>query len=161
MQLCRRTSPRDGEGDFEMGHEHRHGATSRRRIMTALAATAGGAALLPRCGLRAQPAPAPPTRRLVDTHHHYYPREIIDAWQGYMNRYSEGRLQPNVANWAPTASLEEMDTRLDPRRVVRPRCRGHAPDVAAVQRVRGEDGAGLSGPLRALRLSTDAGCRRL
>ena len=67
----------------------------------------GGGHAWPRCGLRAQPAP--PTRRLVDTHHHYYPREIIDAWQGYMNRYSEGRLQPNVANWAPTASLDEMD----------------------------------------------------
>jgi len=92
-----------------MGHEHRHGATSRRRIMTALAATAGGAALLPRCGLRAQLAPARPARRLVDTHHHYYPREIIDAWQGYMSRNGEGRLQPNVANWAPGSSLEEMD----------------------------------------------------
>jgi 6-methylsalicylate decarboxylase len=90
-----------------MGHEHRRQATSRRHILTALAATAGGAALSWRCELRAQPAP--PTRRLVDTHHHYYPREIIDAWQGYMTRSSEGRLQPNVANWAPASSLEEMD----------------------------------------------------
>ena len=90
-----------------MGHDDRHRATSRRRILTALAATAGGAALLPRYGLQAQQAPT--TRRLVDTHHHYYPREIIDAWQGYMTRNSEGRLQPNVANWAPAASLEEMD----------------------------------------------------
>jgi predicted TIM-barrel fold metal-dependent hydrolase len=99
--------PRHGEGDLEMGHDHRHRATSRRRILTALAATAGGVGLLPRIGLRAQPAPT--TRRLVDTHHHYYPREIIDAWQGYASRNNEGRLQPNVANWAPAASLEEMD----------------------------------------------------
>ena len=90
-----------------MEHEHRHGATSRRSILMTLAATAGEAALLPRRKLLAQPAP--PAPRLVDTHHHYYPREIIDAWQGYMSRNSQGRLQPNVANWAPAASLEEMD----------------------------------------------------
>src|SRR6516162_10611456 len=93
--------------DLKMEHEHRQSPTSRRSILTTLAATAGGIALLPRCKLMAQPAlPAP---RLVDTHHHYYPREIIDAWQGYMSRNSQGRLQPNVANWAPAASLEEMD----------------------------------------------------
>ena len=148
-----------------MEHDDRHRATSRRRILTARAATAGGAALLPRYGLQAQQAPT--TRRLVDTHHHYYPREIIDAWQGYMTRNSEGRLQPNVANWAPAASLEEMDKSgvgtsilslasipglwfgLDPP---------DAPDVTAVQRIRGEDGPGSSGPLWALRFVADAGC---
>jgi len=87
-----------------MKHEHRHRAISRRSILTTLAATAGAVALLPRCKSLAQSA-----TRLVDTHHHYYPREIIEAWQGYMSRKSEGRLQPNVANWAPAASLEEMD----------------------------------------------------
>jgi predicted TIM-barrel fold metal-dependent hydrolase len=90
-----------------MEHEHRQSPTSRRSILTTLAATAGGAAILPRCKLLAQPAPLAP--RLVDTHHHYYPREIIDGWQGYMSRNSQGRLQPNVANWAPAASLDEMD----------------------------------------------------
>jgi predicted TIM-barrel fold metal-dependent hydrolase len=89
-----------------MGHEYHHRASSRRRVLTALAATAG-VALLPRSGLPAQSGST--TTRLVDTHHHYYPREIIDAWQGYMTRNSDGRLQPNVANWAPAASLEEMD----------------------------------------------------
>ena len=84
--------------------EHRHRATSRRSILTTLAATAGAVALLPRCKSLAQSA-----TRLVDTHHHYYPREIIEAWQGYISRKSEGRLQPNVANWVPAASLEEMD----------------------------------------------------
>ena len=69
-----------------MEHEHRQSPTSRRSILMTLATTAGGAALLPRCKLLAQPAP-----RLVDTHHHYYPREIIDAWQGYMSRNSQGR----------------------------------------------------------------------
>src|SRR6516165_11593310 len=93
--------------DLKMEHEHRQSPTSRRSILTTLAATAGGAALLPRCKLLAQPAPLAP--RLVDTHHHYYPREIIDGWQGYMSRNSQGRLQPNVANWAPAASLDEMD----------------------------------------------------
>jgi predicted TIM-barrel fold metal-dependent hydrolase len=87
-----------------MEHEHRHRAISRRSILTTLAATAGAVALLPRCKSLAQSA-----TRLVDTHHHYYPREIIEAWQGYMSRKNEGRLQPNVANWAPAASLEEMD----------------------------------------------------
>src|SRR6516164_4987913 len=93
--------------DLKMEHEHRQSPTSRRSILTTLAATAGGAAILPRCKLLAQPAPLAP--RLVDTHHHYYPREIIDGWQGYMSRNSQGRLQPNVANWAPAASLDEMD----------------------------------------------------
>ena len=90
-----------------MEQEQRHCATSRRSILTTLAAAGWGAALLPRCKLLAQPAP--PERRFVDTHHHYYPREIIDAWQGYMSRNNQGRLQPNVANWAPAASLDEMD----------------------------------------------------
>ena len=90
-----------------MGNAHHCGAASRRQLLAAIAATAGGVALLPRCGLLAQPAPA--ARRLVDTHHHFYPREIIDGWQDYMSRHGEGRLQPNVVNWAPASSLEEMD----------------------------------------------------
>jgi predicted TIM-barrel fold metal-dependent hydrolase len=90
-----------------MGHHHHYSAASRRQLLTAIAAMVAGVALLPRSGSHAQPAPA--TRRLVDTHHHYYPREIIDGWQDYMSRHSEGRLQPNVANWAPSSSLEEMD----------------------------------------------------
>ena len=89
-----------------MGHKHHLDDASRRGLLAALAA-AGAGMLLPRSGVLAQPAPA--TRRLVDTHHHYYPREIIDAWQNYMSRNSEARLQANVANWAPTSSLEEMD----------------------------------------------------
>jgi predicted TIM-barrel fold metal-dependent hydrolase len=90
-----------------MGHDHHYGTASRRQLLAAIAATAAAAELLPLCGSLAQPAP--PTRRLVDTHHHYYPREIIDAWQDYVSRIGEGRLQPNVANWAPAASLAEMD----------------------------------------------------
>src|SRR5215469_14106672 len=90
--------------DIQLEHEHCRRATSRRSILTMLAATAGAVELLPRCKSLAQSA-----TRLVDTHHHYYPREIIEAWQGYMSRKNEGRLQPNVANWAPAASLEEMD----------------------------------------------------
>jgi 6-methylsalicylate decarboxylase len=85
---------------------HRCSGTTRRGLLAVLAAT-GANSLVPRYGLLAQPAT--PTRRLVDTHHHFYPREIIDAWQDYMSRNSEGRLQPNVANWAPTTSLAEMD----------------------------------------------------
>ncbi len=89
---------------------HNHGdsceSTPRRRFLTGLAA-AGASALLPPGRSLAQPAPAP--RRLVDTHHHYYPAEIITGWQDYMTRNSEGRLQANVVNWAPARSLEEMD----------------------------------------------------
>jgi 6-methylsalicylate decarboxylase len=86
-----------------MGHDHRSGVTSRRNIL----ATAGALALLPRRRSLAQPAPA--ARRFVDTHHHYFPGEIVATWQDYMSRRSEGRLQTNVTNWAPASSLEEMD----------------------------------------------------
>jgi len=89
-----------------MRHDHRRRAASRRKLLIAFAA-AGAGTLLPWSGSLAQPTSA--TRRLVDTHHHYYPREILTAWQDYMSRNNEGRLQPNVANWAPAASLEEMD----------------------------------------------------
>jgi len=90
-----------------MGHDHHRGTASRRELLRALAGWAGIVALLPRSGLLAQPAPA--ARRLVDTHHHFYPREIIDGWQDYLSRKGEARLQPNVANWATASSLEEMD----------------------------------------------------
>ena len=89
-----------------MWQHHRCSGTTRRELLTVLTA-AGASALVPLCGSLAQPAP--PARRLVDTHHHYYPREIIDAWQDYVSRNGEARLQPNVANWAPAASLAEMD----------------------------------------------------
>ncbi len=88
-----------------MAHDHASDAASRRELLTALVA-AGASTLLPRSGLRAEPATA---RRLVDTHHHYYPTEIITSWQDYMTRSNQGRLQANVANWAPASSLEEMD----------------------------------------------------
>src|SRR5271166_5755469 len=103
---CSTSSAGNKEEDLKMGHKHHLDDASRRGLLAAIAA-AGAGMLLPRCKLLAQPAP--PARRLVDTHHHYYPREIIDAWQGYMTRNGESRLQPNVANWAPAASLEEMD----------------------------------------------------
>jgi predicted TIM-barrel fold metal-dependent hydrolase len=89
-----------------MEHDQRDRTTARRELLMALAA-AGAGMLLPWSGSRAQQSPV--TRRLTDIHHHYYPREIITAWQDYMDRNSGGRLQPNVANWAPAASLEEMD----------------------------------------------------
>jgi 6-methylsalicylate decarboxylase len=89
-----------------MGHEHRHRDISRRSILAALAA-AGASTLAPRTGSPGQSGSA--ATRLVDTHHHYYPREIIDAWQGYMSRHGDGRLQANVANWVPGSSLDEMD----------------------------------------------------
>jgi predicted TIM-barrel fold metal-dependent hydrolase len=99
--------PQDDKGeDIEMEHDQRDRTTARRELLMALAA-AGAAMLLPWSGSPAQPSPA--TRRLTDIHHHYYPREIITAWQDYMDRNSGGRLQPSVANWGPAASLEEMD----------------------------------------------------
>jgi predicted TIM-barrel fold metal-dependent hydrolase len=89
-----------------MEHDQRDRTTARRELLMALAA-AGAGMLLPWSGSPAQQSPV--TRRLTDIHHHYYPREIITAWQDYMDRNSGGRLQPNVANWGPAASLEEMD----------------------------------------------------
>jgi predicted TIM-barrel fold metal-dependent hydrolase len=89
-----------------MRHDHRRRAASRRELLIAFAA-AGTGTLLPWSGSLAQSTSA--TRRLVDTHHHYYPHEIITAWQDYMARGNQGQLQANVANWVPAASLEEMD----------------------------------------------------
>jgi predicted TIM-barrel fold metal-dependent hydrolase len=74
--------------------------------LTALTAV-GVTALLPGRGLLAQPSS--PTRHLVDTHHHYYPAEIINGWQDYSTRHGQTRLQPAVAQWTPKSSLDEMD----------------------------------------------------
>src|SRR5205085_1701136 len=70
-------------------------------------AAAGAMSLLPMTKLLAQPTPA--SRRLVDTHHHYYPAEIINGWQDYTTRHGQGRLPPPVAKWTPNSSLDEMD----------------------------------------------------
>ena len=91
-----------------MAHDHDCGLThtSRRRLLAGLGAL-GAAAALPAGNARAQTAPAKP--RLIDIHHHYYPREIIDGWQGYLTRHGGGNLGQSVAHWTPQSSLDEMD----------------------------------------------------
>ncbi|HEY1260407.1 MAG TPA: amidohydrolase family protein [Stellaceae bacterium] len=93
-----------------MTHDHHagcsFGGTSRRRLLAGLAALGAGAAL-PAERLWAQAAPA--KTRLIDIHHHYYPPEIIDGWQGYVTRHGGGNLSPRVAHWTPQSSLDEMD----------------------------------------------------
>src|SRR6516162_8485093 len=74
--------------------------TSRRSLLTALAMT-GVTALLPGKGGAAQAVPA--TRSLIDTHHHYYPAEIVDGWQDYLTRHGNGKLTPAVAQWTQRA----------------------------------------------------------
>src|SRR5713101_5665407 len=86
-----------------MAHDH---YISRRSLLTTLAA-AGATTLLPGRALQAQPAPA--NRHLIDTHHHYYPAEIIDGWQDYLTRHAQGNLPSGVARWTARSSLDEMD----------------------------------------------------
>jgi 6-methylsalicylate decarboxylase len=76
----------------------------RRQLLTGAAALAAAAAL-PRSGRAAEPAKL----RLIDTHHHYYPPEIIRAWSDYAARRGEAKLQANVLQWTPSESLAEMD----------------------------------------------------
>src|SRR5262249_36508165 len=94
--------------EFEMAHHYRNGCCgpSRRTLLAGLAA-AVATTLLPGRGSLAQPAP--PGRHLIDTHHHYYPVEIINGWQDYLTRHGGGQLTPKVAHWTPKTSLDEMD----------------------------------------------------
>jgi 6-methylsalicylate decarboxylase len=82
------------------------GNSSRRSFIAALA-MAGATTLLP--GNRSEAQSGPANRTLIDTHHHYYPAEIIDSWQDYSTRRGGGKLQPAVARWTPQSSLDEMD----------------------------------------------------
>lgn len=86
-----------------MAHDN---CISRRSLLTALAA-AGATTLLPGRALQAQPAPA--NRHLIDTHHHYYPAEIINGWQDYLTRHAQGNLPSGIARWTARSSLDEMD----------------------------------------------------
>ena len=73
---------------------------SRRGLLRGLAAV-GAAAALP-TPVFAQGA-APPRRRVVDIHHHYFP----DAFKNSFNRVTG--LPPFVRDWSPQRMLEEMD----------------------------------------------------
>src|SRR5690242_11566436 len=75
--------------------------TTRRQLLAALSA----ASVL-------RPAPALPQSagtRLINVHHHFYPKEIIDGWQDYNTRHGQGGLGQRVAQWTPDSSLREMD----------------------------------------------------
>jgi predicted TIM-barrel fold metal-dependent hydrolase len=77
---------------------------ARRQLLGGVAGLAA-AASLSRLGRAAPPA----SPRLIDTHHHYYPPEIIRAWSDYAGQHGGGKLQANVLQWTPATSLEEMD----------------------------------------------------
>jgi 6-methylsalicylate decarboxylase len=82
-------------------------AASRREFLGGLAAF--GAATLAAGGSAFGQPPAPSLGKLIDTHHHYYPPEIIKAWSDYSAARKEMPLGPLVAHWQPKTSLDEMD----------------------------------------------------
>ncbi len=74
--------------------------TTRGHALTALAALAAGVAL---------PAGAQSTARLIDVHHHFYPKPLIDAMQGWQTKHNLPPLQGSQVEWTPARTLEEMD----------------------------------------------------
>jgi 6-methylsalicylate decarboxylase len=91
-----------------MGHDHGIAGggniLSRRQTLTALAAV-GASALLPGGGVWAQAGKA----KLIDTHHHYYPPELLASWDEFITRTHDVPQPPMVAHWTPQQTLAEMD----------------------------------------------------
>lgn len=86
---------------------HTHDCTiahgpSRGRALTALSALAASA-FLPG-GASAQTA-----SRLVDVHHHFYPKALLDAMQAWQGTHGLPPLAGPVPAWSPARTLEEMD----------------------------------------------------
>jgi len=73
---------------------------SRGRALAAFAALAASATL---------PAGAQSGSRLIDVHHHFYPRPLIDAMQAWQTKHGLPPLQGGQADWTPARTLEEMD----------------------------------------------------
>ena len=80
-------------------------AASRRHVITGLAGLAAGI-LAPGRG-SAQPAAAAKPR-LIDTHHHYYPPEIIRAWGDYSKSHGGGPLGKQIAPDGVMAELQRL-----------------------------------------------------
>jgi predicted TIM-barrel fold metal-dependent hydrolase len=75
---------------------------SRRQMLTGLAATAAAAAL-PTGKLHAQAKPA-----LIDTHHHFYPPELLKRWLDWETANKQPHY-PGVEKWSPASTIEGMD----------------------------------------------------
>jgi predicted TIM-barrel fold metal-dependent hydrolase len=87
---------------------HAHDCTSahgpsRGQALAALAALAAGA-VLGTGGASAQSG-----IRLVDVHHHFYPKPLLDAMQAWQGKHGLPPLAGPVPAWTPARTLEEMD----------------------------------------------------
>ena len=74
-------------------------ASSRRRFLVGLGATAAAAAM---------PAPAvlsQPARTIIDVHHHFYPPAYVQMQKTYQG----ARIAPAIVNWTVAQSIEQMD----------------------------------------------------
>ena len=74
-------------------------ASSRRRFLVGLGATAAAAAI---------PAPAvlsQPARTIIDVHHHFYPPAYVQMQKNYQG----ARIAPAIVNWTTARSIEQMD----------------------------------------------------
>lgn len=90
-----------------MRHDHHSSVTASRRQFVGGLAAFGATAIA--AGRSALGQPASSIGKLIDTHHHYYPPEIIRAWSDYSAARKEMPLPPLVAHWQPKTSLAEMD----------------------------------------------------
>ena len=75
----------------------------RRKFIGAMGAL-GAAAMLPGCAGMRERAP----RRLIDTHHHFYPPEYQKAWIDWEDKRSIPGF-PTQRAWSRARSIEEMD----------------------------------------------------
>ena len=55
------------------------------------------------------PANAQSTARLIDVHHHFYPKALLDAMQGWQTKHGLPPLRGGQVDWTPARTLEEMD----------------------------------------------------
>jgi predicted TIM-barrel fold metal-dependent hydrolase len=81
----------------------RGGMTSRRKILAGLGVL-GAAAVLPAPIVLGQGA----ARRLIDTHHHFYPPEYQRAWLDFEDNRHLPHF-PTQAAWTAAGALEELD----------------------------------------------------
>jgi 6-methylsalicylate decarboxylase len=76
--------------------------SSRRKFLAGLGA-AGVASMMPAPPLLAQGA-----KTVIDTHHHFYPPGYLAQWKEWEGARKIPAL-PDVLNWSPAKSIEQMD----------------------------------------------------
>src|SRR5581483_2911269 len=81
------------------------GCCGSRRQFLAGAVAAGAGALLPAAGAKAQTAPA---KKLIDTHHHFYPPAYQKAWADWEDQRKIPHFGVQLA-WTKDNDLEAMD----------------------------------------------------